>query len=195
MKISDCWSASMTDAQEVLKQFISDSNQMDLCSDFSQIVIDTIKNGGNIFTCGNGGSHCDAMHFAEELTGRFRKDRRPMGALALGDPSHVTCVSNDYGFEHIFSRQIEGLGRPGDLLVGLTTSGNSQNILNAFQTAKNIGIKTVTLTGKGGGKCKEIADLSIVVPSKTSDRIQEIHIKLIHTVIETVERTLFPENY
>ena len=155
----------------------------------------TFNAGGNVFSCGNGGSHCDAMHFAEELTGKYRKNRRPLGALALGDQSHVTCVSNDFGFEHIFSRQIEGLGRKGDLLIGLSTSGNSQNVINAFESAKKIGIPTVALLGKGGGKLKAIADLSIIVPGETSDRIQEMHIKIIHIVIETVERALFPENY
>jgi D-sedoheptulose 7-phosphate isomerase len=135
------------------------------------------------------------MHFAEELTGRYRDERRPLGALALGDPSHTTCVSNDYGFEYIFSRQLEALGRGGDVLIGLSTSGNSMNVIRAFEVAKSKGIVTVALLGKGGGKLKEMADLSIVVPAQTSDRIQEVHIKLIHTVIETVERALFPENY
>jgi D-sedoheptulose 7-phosphate isomerase len=135
------------------------------------------------------------MHFAEELTGRYRKDRKPLGALALGDASHVTCVSNDYGFQYIFSRQIEGLARPGDALVGLSTSGNSENVVQAFLAAKAKGVKTIALLGKDGGKLKGMADLAIVIPAQTSDRIQEMHIKLIHTVIETVEREIFPENY
>ncbi len=168
---------------------------METCEKFSQMLISTFKAGGNVFSCGNGGSHCDAMHFAEELTGKYRKDRRPLGALALGDSSHVTCVANDFGFEHIFSRQIQGLGRKGDLLIGLSTSGNSQNVINAFEAAKKIGVQTVALLGKGGGKLKGLADLAIVVPGETSDRIQELHIKIVHIVIETVERELFPENY
>jgi D-sedoheptulose 7-phosphate isomerase len=159
------------------------------------MLIATFERDGRVFSCGNGGSHCDAMHFAEELTGRYRKDRRPLGALALGDPSHVTCVSNDYGFAEIFSRQLIGLGRKGDLLIGLSTSGNSENVIKAFQAAKQNGIETVALLGRDGGKLKSLADLSILVPGQTSDRIQEMHIKLIHTVIETVERRLFPENY
>ena len=118
-----------------------------------------------------------------------------MGALALGDPSHVTCVSNDFGFDHIFKRQLEGLGRKGDLLIGLSTSGNSANVIAAVESAKSLGITTVGLLGKGGGKLKDIVDLAIVVPAETSDRVQEIHIKILHTVIETVERHLFPENY
>ena len=151
--------------------------------------------GGTVFSCGNGGSHCDAMHFAEELTGRYRKDRKALGALALGDPSHVTCVSNDYGFDQIFSRQLAGLGRDGDVLIGLSTSGNSKNVIEAFKVAKDKRIYTVALLGKTGGELKSMADLPIVVPAQTSDRVQEIHIKLIHTVIESVERALFPENY
>lgn len=118
-----------------------------------------------------------------------------MGALALGDPSHVTCVGNDYGFNEVFSRQLRGLARAGDLLVGISTSGNSENVIRAFESAKEIGVKTVALLGRDGGKLKGMADLAIVIPAQTSDRIQEMHIKLIHTVIETVERQLFPQNY
>ena len=135
------------------------------------------------------------MHFAEELTGRYRKDRAPLGALALGDPSHITCVSNDYGFEHIFTRQLMGLSRKGDGLLGLSTSGNSKNVIHAFKAAKKKGLFTVALLGRDGGALKDMADLSIVVPGQTSDRIQEMHIKIIHTAIEAVERDLFPENY
>jgi D-sedoheptulose 7-phosphate isomerase len=135
------------------------------------------------------------MHFAEEMTGRYRKDRRPLAALALGDASHVTCVGNDYGFEHIFSRQLEALGRKGDVLITLSTSGNSKNAILALETAKAKGITTIALLGRDGGKMKSLADLSIIVPAQTSDRIQEVHIKLLHIVIETVERDLFPEHY
>ena len=189
------WQKSLSEAKDCLTQFLSSSETLGQCETFSRMVIETISSGGNIFTCGNGGSHCDAMHFAEELTGRYRKNRRPLGALALGDPSHTTCVSNDYGFDYIFSRQLEGLGRKNDLLIGLSTSGNSKNVLVAFETAKKIGIKTIALLGRDGGQLKPLADLAIVVPGENSDRIQELHIKLIHIVIETLERELFPENY
>ena len=189
------WRRSLNEGRETLDKFLAQESNFELCRKFSTLLIDTIKNGGNLFTCGNGGSHCDAMHFAEELTGRYRKDRRALGALALGDASHVTCVGNDYGFEHIFARQIDGLGRKGDLLVGMSTSGNSKNVVLAFEAAKQKGIRTVGLLGKGGGKLKEIADLAIVVPGESSDRIQELHIKLIHIVIEVLEREIFPENY
>jgi D-sedoheptulose 7-phosphate isomerase len=189
------WISSFKEAAQVLESFSSDPALIEACEDFSRRLTLTFEQGGNVFSCGNGGSHCDAMHFAEEFTGRYRKDRRPLGALALGDPSHVTCVSNDYGFKHIFERQIEGLGRKGDLLLGLSTSGNSENVIRAFEAARKKGIQTVALLGRDGGELKTLADLAIVVPAQTSDRIQEMHIKIIHTVIESVERRLFPENY
>lgn len=195
MQVKEVWLSSFEEAQRTVEQFWKDPSQIEKCMLFSQILIDTFKNGGTVFSCGNGGSHCDAMHFAEEMTGRYRKDRRPLGALALGDASHVTCVSNDYGFKHIFSRQVEGLGRAGDALIGLSTSGNSENVIMAVEAAKKKGMKTICLLGRDGGKLKSMADLSIVIPAQTSDRIQEMHIKLIHTVIETVERAIFPENY
>lgn len=189
------WQAAFNEAQATLEAFRNDPAQIEKCEKFTQILIESFNRGGRLFTCGNGGSHCDAMHFAEEFTGRYRKDRRPLGALALGDPSHVTCVSNDYGFEHIFSRQVEGLARKGDVLVGLSTSGNSANVIRAFEVAKSMDIKTVGLLGRDGGELGKLADLAIIVPATTSDRIQEMHIKIIHTVIETVERAIFPENY
>ena len=195
MKTQEVWENSLNEAKETLIKFLDSKELLEKCSQFSEILIGCFKNEQNMFACGNGGSHCDAMHFCEEFTGRYRKDRKPLGALALGDPSHTTCVSNDYGFEHVFSRQIEGLGKSGDVLVGLSTSGNSQNVINAMEAAKAKGITTVALLGKDGGKLRDVADLSIVVPATTADRIQEMHIKLIHTVIETVERELFPENY
>jgi D-sedoheptulose 7-phosphate isomerase len=189
------WTVALAEAQDVVGQFLKDPGQIEKCLKFTDMLAGTFNGGGKLFTCGNGGSHCDAMHFAEEWTGRYRKERKPMGALALGDPSHVTCVSNDYGFDFIFSRQLEGMGRKGDMLVGLSTSGNSKNVIMAFESAKKMGIQTVALLGRDGGKLKAMADLAIVIPAQTSDRIQEMHIKIIHTVIEAVERRLFPENY
>lgn len=195
MSVQKTWLSALHEAADVVAKFAKDPEQIARCEAFSKLLIEMYRGGGNLFVCGNGGSHCDAMHFAEEFTGRYRKDRRPLGALALGDASHVTCVSNDYGFEHIFSRQLEGLARKGDVLVGLSTSGNSANVIRAFEAAKHIGVKTVALLGRDGGALKTLADLAIVIPAQTSDRIQEMHIKLIHTVIETVEREIFPENY
>jgi D-sedoheptulose 7-phosphate isomerase len=188
------WKTALLDGKALLSNFLEDEGQLQRCEKFTQLLVSCVKEGGNIFACGNGGSHCDAMHFAEEFTGKFRKDRRPLGALALGDASHLTCVGNDYGFDHVFSRQLTGLGRKGDLLVALTTSGKSKNILNALNAAKEIGMKTVALLGRDGGFTKDIADVSILIPGKTSDRIQEMHIKLLHTVIESAEAQLFPEN-
>lgn len=189
------WKEGLLEARDLLNEFMSAESTWVQLEAFSEKMIGCYKSGGRVFTCGNGGSHCDAMHFAEEMTGRYRKDRRPLGALALGDASHVTCVTNDYGFEHIFSRQLEGLGQKGDMIIGLTTSGNSGNVIQAFQKAKEMGVTTVGLLGKGGGRLKEHCDLAIVVPGITSDRIQEIHMALLHLVIECVERELFPENY
>jgi D-sedoheptulose 7-phosphate isomerase len=195
METKNIWQTSLQDAGQLMTQFLNASETLPLLEKFSQSLIKAYENQGRLFICGNGGSHCDALHFAEELTGRYRKDRRPLGALALGEASHVTCVSNDYGFEHIFSRQLEGLARKGDVLIGLSTSGNSKNIITAFEKAKSMGVFTIALLGKGGGPLKSFADLAIVVPGSTSDRIQEIHMTLLHTVIETIERRLFPENY
>jgi D-sedoheptulose 7-phosphate isomerase len=195
MKLAEVWTQSLKEAQAVLTDFLASSENLEKCQQFSQMLITAYQRNANVFSCGNGGSHCDAMHFAEELTGKYRKERRPLGALALGDASHVTCVANDYGFDHIFSRQLEALGRAGDVLIGLSTSGNSKNVINAFQAARQKGLSTVALLGRTGGELRGMADLAIVVPAQTSDRIQEMHIKLIHIVIEAVERELFPANY
>jgi D-sedoheptulose 7-phosphate isomerase len=188
---TDCFD----EALKTLQEFRNDSSQIEKCAEFARVLVHAYKNSQLVFSCGNGGSHCDAMHFAEEMTGRYRKDRRPLGALALGDPSHVTCVSNDYGFEYIFSRQLEALGKKGDVLIGLSTSGNSKNVIRAIEVAKQKGIFTIGLLGRDGGAMKTMVDLAIVVPAQTSDRIQEMHIKLLHIVIEAVERELFPEHY
>ena len=194
-KTQKYWIQSLNEAHSMLDEFITTAQQIRGCEKFSQMMIETYRHGGNVFTCGNGGSHCDAMHFAEEMTGRYRKNRKPLGALALGDSSHTTCVSNDYGFEYVFSRQLEGLARKGDMLVGISTSGNSKNVINAVLKAKEIGLKTMALLGKDGGELKNRVDHAIIIPGKTADRIQEMHIKILHIVIETVERELFPENY
>lgn len=195
METQQVWKSSLLEAQSVLNSFLSSDENLQKCMKFTDLLYETFQSNHNVFSAGNGGSHCDAMHFAEEWTGRYRKNRRPLGALALGDQSHVTCVSNDYGFQHIFERQLRGLGKKGDLFVCLSTSGNSENVVLAVQAAKELGIKTVGLLGKDGGKLKSLVDLPIVVPAQTADRIQEIHIKVIHIVIESVERRLFPENY
>ncbi len=191
----DQWMASLDESRKTLENFYQNPENIRHCIQFSEMLIEAYQREATVFSCGNGGSHCDAMHFAEEMTGRYRQDRRPLAALALGDASHTTCVANDYGFQFIFSRQVESLGRSGDLLIGLSTSGNSENVIQAFLSAKAKKMKTIALLGKDGGKLKSLADLSIIVPATTSDRIQEVHIKLIHIVIEMVERYFFPSHY
>ncbi len=188
--VNAIWFNSLSESHKVLSDFVASSDQLKRCHDFTHMIVKTIQSGGNLFSCGNGGSHCDAMHFAEEWTGRFRENRDPIGALALGDPSHTTCVANDFGFDHIFERQLRALGRKGDLLVAISTSGNSNNVILAVEAAKQKGIQTVGLLGKDGGKLKSMVDLAIVIPGKTADRIQEMHIKLIHNVIEASEKLL-----
>jgi D-sedoheptulose 7-phosphate isomerase len=194
-EINQIWKNNFADAQKTIDVFLAQPEIWDKLSRFSDLVLKTFQNGGTVFTCGNGGSHCDSMHFAEEWTGRYRKDRRPLAALALGDASHMSCVGNDYGFEHVFERQVEALGRKGDLLILFSTSGNSKNQILAVEAAKKKGLSTAALLGRDGGKIKSMVDLAVVVPAQTSDRIQEVHIKLVHNVIEVVERQIFPELY
>ncbi|MES2211892.1 MAG: SIS domain-containing protein [Pseudomonadota bacterium] len=195
MDVAEVWLSGFSQAEQLLKAFQSDPALLNACHQFTHLLHRTFLSDHKVFACGNGGSHCDALHFSEEWTGRFLQDRRPLGAFTLGEASHLSCVSNDFGFEQVFSRQLEGLGRSGDLLLCLSTSGNSTNILAALRMAKALGIHSVALLGKDGGKAKGLADLSIVVPHGLSHRIQEMHIKIIHTVIESVERLMFPHLY
>ncbi|MGL4533692.1 MAG: D-sedoheptulose 7-phosphate isomerase [Fusobacteriaceae bacterium] len=153
------------------------------------------NSGNKVLIAGNGGSNCDALHFAEEFTGRFRQDRRALPAIAISDSSHITCVGNDYGFDHIFSRGVEAYGKEGDMFIGISTSGNSNNIIKAVETAKKLGMKTVLLLGKDGGKLKGTGDYEFIIEGETSDRIQEIHMMILHIIIEGVEKIMFPENY
>ena len=179
----------LTEAARVLDNFLSDDENISKIEKAAKLMSDAIASGGKIMTCGNGGSSCDAMHFAEELTGKFREERGALPAISIADPSHITCVGNDYGFDHIFSRYVEGLGKQDDVLLGISTSGNSPNILNAAEAAKMQGMKVVALTGKSGGKLADLADVEIRVPhSGYSDRIQEIHIKIIHILILLIEQ-------
>lgn len=179
------------EAQKVLDNFLNDEIQIGNIEKAAQLIASSIESGGKVISCGNGGSHCDAMHFAEELTGRFRDNRKAIPALAISDPSHISCVSNDFGFDFVFSRFIEGLGKSGDVLFCLSTSGNSRNILEAIKAAKAAEMSVIALTGKDGGQMKGLADVEIRVPHfGYADRIQEIHIKVIHTVILLVERHL-----
>jgi D-sedoheptulose 7-phosphate isomerase len=188
--------ASFDEALATLQAFLADPEGLASVRRFADAAAETLRNGGRLLSCGNGGSMCDAMHFAEEWTGRFRRDRAALPAIAFSDPSQLTCIANDFGFDEVFARQVEALGREGDLLVAISTSGNSPNCLRAIEVAKSKGLVVVGLLGKGGGKMKPLVDIPVVVPlAQTSDRIQEIHIKVLHIVIEAVERGLFPENY
>jgi len=186
---------SLADAQKVLNSFISNSNNIEKIDSAIKLMVESYRHNGRIFSCGNGGSMCDAMHFAEELTGRFRKERAPLPAMAINDASHLTCVSNDYGYDFVFSRYVEAWGNKGDVLLAISTSGNSPNVLLAVEAAKKKGMKVVGLLGKGGGKLKDMVDVALIVDSNISDRIQEVHIKCIHIFIEGIERSLYPENY
>jgi D-sedoheptulose 7-phosphate isomerase len=161
----------------------------------SRRIADTLVSGGRVLTCGNGGSMCDAMHFAEELSGRYRQDRAAFAAQAMNDPAHMSCVANDFGFERVFARGVEAWGKPGDLLVVFSTSGSSPNIVAAARSARERRMTVVGLLGRDGGEVRVLCDLSLVVPAKTSDRIQEIHEKTVHLLIEGVERLLVPEHY
>ncbi len=183
---------SFLEAQQVLNDFVAEEENLKKVQEAGDMLVEMFRRGGKVFSCGNGGSLCDAMHFAEELTGRFRSDRLALPALAIADPSHLTCVSNDMGFDVVFAKYIEALGKPGDVLLAISTSGNSPNILRAIEVAHAREIKVIGLTGKTGGKMKELCDVAIVVPwNQYSDRIQEIHIKIIHILIEYVEQALF----
>ena len=153
------------------------------------VMSNAIDAGNKIISCGNGGSMCDAMHFAEELTGRYRDNRKPIAAISISDPSHISCVGNDYGYQFIFSRYVEGVGKKGDVLLAISTSGNSANVLEAARAAKSMGITVVALTGKDGGALAECCDVEVRVPwMEYADRIQEVHIKVIHALIDYIER-------
>jgi D-sedoheptulose 7-phosphate isomerase len=187
--------SSFKEAQDCLAQFVSDPEHFPRVQLFADRLAATFIGGGKALSCGNGGSMSDAMHFAEEWSGRYRKERPPLPAIAFSDPGHLSCVANDYGFAEVFARQVQALGKEGDLLLMLSTSGNSPNLLRAAEEARKRGMTTVGLLGKGGGELVAMCDIPIIVPGNTSDRIQELHIKIIHVVIETVERKLYPDLY
>lgn len=178
-------------AQKALADFLADQANIESIEQAAKLIAASLRNGGKVMSCGNGGSHCDAMHFAEELTGRYREDRPGYAGIAISDPIHLSCVSNDYGYQYVFSRYLEAVGRSGDVMLGISTSGNSGNIITAIEAAKNKGIKVVALTGKDGGKMAGLADVEIRVPYfGYADRIQEIHIKVIHILIMLIEKEL-----
>jgi len=191
MDVSSIINKELTEAQSVLNKFLSDAANLKVIERASDVIVESFRRGGKVISCGNGGSHCDAMHFAEELSGRYRDDREALPAMCISDASHITCVGNDYGFEFIFSRYIEGLGKEGDVLFCLSTSGNSPNILRAAEAAKKKGMKVIAMTGKDGGKLAPLADVEVrVAHFGYADRIQEIHIKVIHILMLLIERRL-----
>lgn len=182
---------SVSDSVRAVEQLKSPEG-LKFIEDFAKLMADCYRNGNKIIVAGNGGSLCDASHFAEELTGFFREKRPALPAIALSEPGHITCTGNDVGFEYIFSRGVEAYGKPGDIFIGLTTSGNSPNIVKAIEVAKERGLSTVTFLGKSGGKLLGVADLELLIEGfKTSDRIQEAHMTAIHIAIEMLEKQLF----
>ena len=187
--LADLIRAELTDARALLDRFLADPANLTAIEQAARLMADCLRRGGKILTCGNGGSLCDAQHFAEELSGRYRHDRPALAAIALTEASHLTCVANDFGFEFVFSRFVQALGRPADVLLAISTSGNSPNILRAAEAAKTLGMSVVGLTGKDGGQLAPLCDVEIRAPhAGYADRIQEIHIKAIHVIILLIER-------
>lgn len=183
--------SELNDAAAVLDRFLNDEANLQAIEAAAVLLASSFQQSGKVLSCGNGGSHCDAMHFAEELTGRYRDDRPGYAGIAISDPSHLSCVSNDFGFDHVFSRYVQAVGREGDVLLCLSTSGNSSNILKAIDAAKAHNMKVIALTGKDGGKMAGLADVEIRVPHfGYADRIQEVHIKVIHLLIMLVEKEM-----
>ena len=179
------------ESAELAQQLLRDESFLESTEAGAQLIVRALSKGGKVLTCGNGGSMCDAMHFAEEMSGRYRDNRKPFAAIALSDPSALTCIGNDFGFEHVFERQVEALGRAGDVLLAISTSGNSSNVLRAAEKAKSTGMTVLALTGNGGGELSRLADVHVCVPwSGYADRIQEVHIRCIHSWIDAVEIAL-----
>ena len=186
---------SLEQSSRVLSDFMSDDQNIRKIRMAADLMVTGLLGGSKIISFGNGGSMCDAMHFAEELSGRFRDDRPAVAALSISDPSHITCVANDYGFESVFSRYLEAHGNPGDIVLAISTSGDSKNVVKACRTAAERDVRIVALTGKTGGEIARLADIEIRVPfSSSTDRIQEIHIKVIHILIELIEKGMFGDS-
>ena len=188
---------AMGSAQSALNRLVENEDTLGRIAEAGELFTTIFQNKGTVYSCGNGGSMCDAMHFAEELSGKFRQPRASLPAMAISDPAHLSCAANDFGYEEVFSRFVDAHGRPGDGLLAISTSGTSMNIIKAVEVAKERNMKVVVLTGKEDCPLGAMANIHICTPSGTSfsDRVQELHIKVIHTLIELVERRLFPENY
>lgn len=182
---------SFAAAQNALSDFLRDDSRLQTISDIAGFIADRLQIGGKVLIFGNGGSLCDAIHFAEELTGRFHEDRPALPAIAISDPAHITCVGNDYGFDQIFSRGVEAYGRPEDVVLGISTSGNSTNVSNGLEAARKLGCSTVALLGRDGGKLAGTCHFQLIVPASDTARIQEIHTIILHILIECIEHKLF----
>ena len=179
------------ESAQLAQQLLGDKAFLEAMQQGAELLVEALGSGHKILTCGNGGSMCDAMHMAEELSGKYREDRPPFAALAMSDASALTCIGNDYGFDQVFSRQTQALGKPGDVLVCISTSGNSQNVLHAARKAKELGMRVLSLTGNGGGALGDLADVDVSVPwSGFADRIQEVHIRCIHSWIDAIDQAL-----
>lgn len=189
--------ASFASAAEALERLRRNGQMLRQIASAAAMLTSAFKAGGRVYSCGNGGSMCDAMHFAEELSGRFRQNRPGLPAMAISDPAHLTCIANDFGFDQVFSRFVEAHGKAGDVLLAISTSGTSPNILKAVAAARAKGMRVIAMTGREGCALGSEADIHLCTPGGTafSDRIQELHIKIIHTLIELCERDLFPGNY
>jgi D-sedoheptulose 7-phosphate isomerase len=188
--------SALVTARGALDNLINNDDVLGRVEEASRVLIRTFETRGHVFSCGNGGSMSDAMHFAEELTGRFRLNRPGLAAMAISDPSHMSCVANDFGYEHVFSRFVESHGREGDALLAISTSGKSPSVVNAAKAAKALGMSVIALTGRAESELERVASLCICCAAGTyADRVQELHIKVLHILIELVERRFFPENY
>ena len=182
---------SLIEASEGLQKLIDNENTIKNIKIASELISKSLSKKNTIFSCGNGGSMCDAMHFAEELSGRFREDRRPLSAISISDPSSITCIGNDYGFDAIFARFLEANAIEGDLLLAISTSGSSKNVIKACEFCRGNGIKVISLTGKEKSSLSQLSDIEICTPSgKFSDRVQELHGIVIHILVELVENSL-----
>ena len=187
---------NLVEAREALDRLINDDIELGNIQTAASLLIDALRSGKRVISCGNGGSMCDAMHLAEELSGRFRENRPAMAAVAISDPSYISCVANDYGYEQVFARFIEGNGSADDVLFSISTSGSSASVVLAAQAARAKGMKVIGLTGRAGSRLAQHADVCICTSGgQYADRVQELHIKVIHILIELVERTLHPANY
>lgn len=192
MNLNDIIKGELQQARETLDHFLLEPSNIEAISKAINHLCTAFKSGNKVISCGNGGSMCDAMHFAEELSGKFRNDRPALPAMAISDPGHITCTANDFGFDHVFSRHVEAFANKGDVLLAISTSGNSANILKAVETAKSKGLLVIGLTGKNGGRLASHCDVEIrVAHDGYADRIQEVHIKIIHCLILGVEQKIF----